>query len=31
MSTGTEFIALNLCVLTVSDTRSVANDSSGDF
>ncbi len=31
MSSSTEFTALNLCVLTVSDTRSLANDSSGDF
>ena len=31
MSTGHEFIPLNLCVLTVSDTRTTDNDSSGDF
>lgn len=31
MSTGKEFVPLNLCVLTVSDTRSLANDSSGDY
>ena len=31
MSSSTEFAALNLCVLTVSDTRSFENDSSGDF
>lgn len=31
MSTSTEFIPLRLCVLTVSDTRSVQDDSSGDF
>jgi len=31
MSSISEFTALNLCVLTVSDTRSFANDSSGDF
>lgn len=31
MSAGKEFVSLNLCVLTVSDTRSLANDSSGDY
>ena len=31
MSAGKEFVPLNLCVLTVSDTRSLANDSSGDY
>lgn len=31
MSANSEFIALNLCVLTVSDTRSFDNDSSGYF
>ena len=31
MSSSAEFTALNLCVLTVSDSRSIANDSSGDF
>ena len=31
MSSGNEFIALTLCVLTVSDTRTAANDSSGDY
>ena len=31
MSAGKEFVPLNLCVLTVSDTRTLANDSSGDF
>ena len=31
MSAGTDFIPLRLCVLTVSDTRSADNDSSGDF
>ncbi|MGH8105092.1 MAG: molybdenum cofactor biosynthesis protein B [Arenimonas sp.] len=31
MSAATEFAALNLCVLTVSDTRNRENDSSGDF
>ena len=31
MSAGKEFIALRLCVLTVSDTRSAADDSSGDY
>ena len=31
MSTDKEFIALNLCVLTVSDSRTAQNDSSGDY
>jgi len=31
MSAGGEFVALNLCVLTVSDTRTRENDTSGDF
>ena len=31
MSASNDFIALNLCVLTVSDTRTQANDSSGDY
>lgn len=31
MSASTEFTALNLCVLTVSDTRNLENDSSGSF
>ncbi|HNV84490.1 MAG TPA: molybdopterin-binding protein, partial [Arenimonas sp.] len=31
MSSSAEFTTLNLCVLTVSDSRSLANDSSGDF
>ena len=31
MSAATEFTALNLCVLTVSDSRTLENDSSGDF
>jgi len=31
MSGGKEFTALNLCVLTVSDSRTFENDSSGDF
>ncbi|HET6545774.1 MAG TPA: molybdenum cofactor biosynthesis protein B [Rhodanobacteraceae bacterium] len=31
MSAHTEFVPLTLCVLTVSDTRSPDNDSSGDF
>jgi molybdenum cofactor biosynthesis protein B len=31
MSTASEFIPLSLCVLTVSDTRTRAEDSSGDF
>jgi molybdenum cofactor biosynthesis protein B len=31
MSAGADFIPLHLCVLTVSDTRSAAEDSSGDY
>lgn len=31
MSASAEFTALNLCVLTVSDTRGPENDGSGDF
>jgi len=31
MSAGGEFIPLRLCVLTVSDTRTLAEDSSGDY
>ncbi|MGH8041762.1 MAG: molybdenum cofactor biosynthesis protein B [Rudaea sp.] len=31
MSAGTEFVSLSLCVLTVSDTRTPQNDSSGDY
>jgi molybdenum cofactor biosynthesis protein B len=31
MSAGSELIALNLCVLTVSDSRMLETDSSGDF
>jgi molybdenum cofactor biosynthesis protein B len=31
MSAGTDFIPLNLCVLTVSDTRTAADDTSGDY
>ncbi|MBB5016570.1 molybdenum cofactor biosynthesis protein B [Rehaibacterium terrae] len=31
MSATTDFIPLNLCVLTVSDTRTADNDSSGDY
>lgn len=31
MSAGTEFVALRLCVLTVSDSRTLASDSSGDY
>jgi molybdenum cofactor biosynthesis protein B len=31
MSANAEFVALNLCVLTVSDSRSAADDSSGDY
>jgi len=31
MSAGGDFIALNLCVLTVSDSRRPETDSSGDF
>ena len=31
MSAASEFVALSLCVLTVSDTRSAADDTSGDY
>src|SRR3990167_8922246 len=31
MSASKPFVALNLCVLTVSDSRTAANDSSGDY
>jgi molybdopterin adenylyltransferase len=31
MSTADDFIALHLCVLTVSDSRTLAQDSSGDY
>ena len=31
MSAGNELVPLNLCVLTVSDTRTLAEDGSGDF
>lgn len=31
MSASKSFVALNLCVLTVSDSRTAANDSSGDY
>jgi molybdenum cofactor biosynthesis protein B len=31
MSSSNDFIPLTLCVLTVSDTRTAANDSSGDY
>ncbi|MBB5885105.1 molybdenum cofactor biosynthesis protein B [Xanthomonas sp. LMG 8992] len=31
MSANADFIALNLCVLTVSDTRTPEQDSSGDY
>lgn len=31
MSADADFIALNLCVLTVSDTRTLDQDSSGDY
>ena len=31
MTGGSEFVPLSLCVLTVSDTRTSANDSSGDY
>ena len=31
MSAATDFIALNLCVLSVSDTRGLADDKSGDY
>ncbi len=31
MTAAPDFIPLSLCVLTVSDTRSIADDSSGDY
>jgi molybdenum cofactor biosynthesis protein B len=31
MSTPTEFVPLRLCVLTVSDSRTAENDTSGDY
>lgn len=31
MSASNDFVALSLCVLTVSDTRNAENDSSGDY
>ncbi len=31
MTASNEFVALSLCILTVSDTRTAANDSSGDY
>jgi len=31
MSAGNDFLPLSLCVLTVSDTRTAANDGSGDY
>ena len=31
MSASNQFVALNLCVLTVSDSRTAPNDSSGDY
>jgi molybdenum cofactor biosynthesis protein B len=31
MSAASEFVALNLCVLTVSDTRTADNDTSGGY
>src|SRR5947209_5720790 len=31
MTAKNEFVALSLCVLTVSDTRSADNDTSGDY
>jgi molybdenum cofactor biosynthesis protein B len=31
MTANSEFVPLNLCVLTVSDTRTPDNDSSGDY
>jgi molybdenum cofactor biosynthesis protein B len=31
MSAAENFVSLNLCVLTVSDTRTLDNDSSGEF
>ena len=31
MTAGTDFVALNLCVLCVSDSRTIDNDSSGEY
>jgi molybdenum cofactor biosynthesis protein B len=31
MTAATDFVSLSLCVLTVSDTRTPANDTSGDY
>lgn len=31
MTAANDFVALSLCVLTVSDTRTAANDTSGDY
>jgi len=31
MSTSSDFIPLSICVLTVSDTRTLVNDTSGDY
>ena len=31
MTASTDFVPLSLCVLTVSDTRTAANDTSGDY
>ena len=31
MSAKSEFVPLSLCVLTVSDSRTMADDTSGDF
>ena len=31
MSASNEFIPLSICILTVSDTRTLAEDSSGDY
>ncbi|RZA10355.1 MAG: molybdenum cofactor biosynthesis protein, partial [Proteobacteria bacterium] len=31
MTPGPDFIPLHLCVLTVSDTRTSADDKSGDY
>lgn len=31
MTTASEFVSLSLCVLTVSDSRTPANDTSGDY
>jgi molybdenum cofactor biosynthesis protein B len=31
VSAGTDFVPLSLCVLVVSDTRTAANDTSGDY